>query len=178
MLNKVIFFLVLGVASVLNASIVEYELLIEKKVIEIKGKKGESITINGSIPGPVLRFKEGDLARIKVKNQLDESTSIHWHGILVPPNMDGVPYVSFPPIPPKSEFVYEFPIRQYGTYWYHAHKKFILFPKILLSGEAEYDSHKFWEGKISINYILNKSFHFITLWHSKFGLGVGIKYKF
>lgn len=120
-LNKVIFFLFLGVANVLNASIVEYELLIEKQVIEIKGKKGEGITINGSIPGPVLRFNKGDFARIKVKNLLDEPTSIHWHGILVPPNMDGVPYVSSPPIPPKSEFVYEFPIRQYGTYWYHAH---------------------------------------------------------
>lgn len=120
-LNKLIFFLTLCVASVLNAQVVEYNLIIEKKVLEINGRKGESITINGSIPGPVLIFKEGDFARIKVKNLLDEPTSIHWHGILVPPEMDGVPYVSFPPIAPKSEFTYEFPIRQSGTYWYHAH---------------------------------------------------------
>ena len=79
------------------------------------------MTINGSIPGPTLRFTEGDVARIKVHNTMTVDTSIHWHGILLPPEMDGVPYISFPPIAPQSTFTYEFPIRQSGTYWYHSH---------------------------------------------------------
>ena len=81
----------------------------------------KGMTINGGIPGPMLRFKEGDTARISVHNRMTVPTSIHWHGLLVPPNMDGVPYLSFPPIQPGTTFVYEFPIRQSGTYWYHSH---------------------------------------------------------
>jgi hypothetical protein len=79
------------------------------------------MTINNQIPGPVLRFTEGDLARISVQNKMNTPTSIHWHGLLVPPDMDGVPYISFPPIEPGESFTYEFPIRQSGTYWYHSH---------------------------------------------------------
>jgi CopA family copper-resistance protein len=79
------------------------------------------MTINGTIPGPTLRFREGDTARIHVHNKMKVDSSIHWHGILVPPGMDGVPYVSFPPIEPNTTFTYEFPIRQSGTYWYHSH---------------------------------------------------------
>lgn len=100
---------------------VEYDLFIEEKPITIHGKTSEGMTINGSIPGPVLKFAEGDYARIKVQNKMDVDTSIHWHGLLVPPDMDGVPYMSFPPIKPGTTFVYEFPIRQSGTYWYHSH---------------------------------------------------------
>lgn len=100
---------------------IEYELVIEEKPIVIHGKTSEGMTINGSIPGPVLKFIEGDFARIKVHNKMGVDTSIHWHGLLVPPEMDGVPYMSFPPIKPGSTFVYEFPIRQSGTYWYHSH---------------------------------------------------------
>ena len=76
---------------------------------------------NGQLPGPELRVRKGDRIRVRFKNDLDEPTSIHWHGLLVPPNMDGVPYLSFPPIQPETTFVYEFPIRQSGTYWYHSH---------------------------------------------------------
>jgi FtsP/CotA-like multicopper oxidase with cupredoxin domain len=79
------------------------------------------MTINGGIPGPTLRFREGDIARIRVHNKMSVETSIHWHGLLVPPGMDGVPYVSFPPIKAGATFTYEFPIRQSGTYWYHSH---------------------------------------------------------
>lgn len=100
---------------------IEYELAIEKKSITIQGKTSHGMTINGSIPGPVLRFTEGDFARIKVHNKMNINTSIHWHGMLVPPDMDGVPYISFPPIEPGKTFTYEFPIRQSGTYWYHSH---------------------------------------------------------
>ncbi len=99
----------------------EYTLTIDTKELIIGGKKIQVITINDLFPGPVLRFTEGDVARIHVVNKLKEETSIHWHGILVPPNMDGVPFVSFPPIKPGTSFTYEFPIRQSGTYWYHSH---------------------------------------------------------
>ncbi len=100
---------------------IEYNLVIEEKPVTIHGKTSQGMTINGSIPGPVLRFTEGDSARITVHNKMAVDTSIHWHGLLVPPRMDGVPYISFPPIKPGRTFVYEFLIRQSGTYWYHSH---------------------------------------------------------
>ncbi|NIR96358.1 MAG: multicopper oxidase domain-containing protein, partial [Gammaproteobacteria bacterium] len=87
------------------------------------GKSVPAMTINQGIPGPTLYFNEGDTARIHVHNRMDVSTSIHWHGLLVPFQMDGVPYVSFPPIKAKNTFTYEFPIRQAGTYWYHSHSE-------------------------------------------------------
>jgi CopA family copper-resistance protein len=100
---------------------VTYELTVTEQEINITGKAASGMTINGGIPGPSLHFTEGDLARIQVHNGMKVETSIHWHGLLVPPGMDGVPYVSFPPIQPGSSFTYEFPIHQSGTYWYHSH---------------------------------------------------------
>ena len=104
-----------------RAETVNYELTIAQEKVTIAGATAEGMTINGSIPGPTLRFKEGDTARILVHNRMSVATSIHWHGLLVPPDMDGVPYISFPPIQPGTTFTYEFPIRQSGTYWYHSH---------------------------------------------------------
>ncbi|NOH00371.1 MAG: multicopper oxidase domain-containing protein [Ignavibacteriae bacterium] len=104
-----------------QAQVVEYDLTIAQEEINITGEPSNGMTINGGIPGPTLRFTEGDSAVIHVHNQMDVETSIHWHGILVPPNMDGVPFVSFPPIAAKTTFTYKFPIRQSGTYWYHSH---------------------------------------------------------
>lgn len=104
-----------------QAATVEYELTIAHQEINLTGKPAWGMTINGGIPGPALRFKEGDTARIHVHNRMSVETSIHWHGLLVPPGMDGVPYISFPPIRPGTTFTYEFPIRQSGTYWYHSH---------------------------------------------------------
>ncbi len=104
-----------------NGAIREYELAIERRAIDIAGGSALGLTVNGGIPGPTLRFTEGDTARIRVRNALGEETSIHWHGLLVPPGMDGVPLISFPPIAPGATFTYEFPIRQSGTYWYHSH---------------------------------------------------------
>lgn len=104
-----------------NAGTVEYHLTIGYKTFNYTGKDVNAIAINGSIPGPTLYFKEGDLARITVKNEMDEETSIHWHGILLPNRQDGVPYLTTPPIEPGTSFVYEFPIIQSGTYWYHSH---------------------------------------------------------
>lgn len=103
------------------SGVIEYSLTIDERMIHVNNKIAKGITINGGIPGPVLRFKEGDIAKIRVHNNLNQDTSIHWHGVLVPPDMDGVPYVSFPPIKPHSTFTYEFPVRQSGTYWYHSH---------------------------------------------------------
>ena len=105
------------------AAVRDYHLTIAKEQVNITGTPVQAMTINGGIPGPTLRFVEGDTARIKVQNKMDVDTSIHWHGILVPPGMDGVPEISFPPIAPGTTFTYEFPIRQSGTYWYHSHTR-------------------------------------------------------
>lgn len=123
----ILFTLILSILIIASKSyasrkeVVEYELTIARNEVDINGKTAEGMTINGGIPGPVLYFKEGDIARIHVHNDMDVDTSIHWHGLLVPPGMDGVPYISFPPIKAHSTFTYEFPIRQSGTYWYHSH---------------------------------------------------------
>jgi CopA family copper-resistance protein len=113
-------FCILTFTSV-HAEVIEYELTILQQNLIITGNTVSAMTINGSIPGPTLHFKEGDTARIHVHNKMNVETSIHWHGLLVPPGMDGVPFISFPPISPGTTFTYEFPIRQSGTYWYHSH---------------------------------------------------------
>ncbi|WP_262032432.1 multicopper oxidase domain-containing protein, partial [Microvirga sp. Mcv34] len=87
----------------------------------VGGRTGRAIAINGTIPAPLLRLREGETHRIAVTNTLEETTSIHWHGFLIPFHMDGVPGVSFPGIRPRETFVYELPIRQSGTFWYHSH---------------------------------------------------------
>ncbi|PZU07862.1 MAG: copper resistance system multicopper oxidase [Sphingobium sp.] len=85
------------------------------------GRSGHAVTVNGTLPAPLLRLREGDTVRIAVTNRLKEQTSIHWHGLLVPFQMDGVPGVSFPGIDPGETFVYEFPLTHSGTFWYHSH---------------------------------------------------------
>ena len=87
----------------------------------VQGRKGHGIAVNGSVPGPLIRLKEGQDVRLNVTNNLPEDTSIHWHGLLLPFHMDGVPGISFPGIRPGQTFTYEFPVRQAGTYWYHSH---------------------------------------------------------
>ncbi|MBN9086402.1 MAG: copper resistance system multicopper oxidase [Reyranella sp.] len=87
----------------------------------ITGRPRTATVVNGSLPGPILRFREGDAVTIDVRNTLRESTSIHWHGLYLPSAMDGVPGLSFPGIAPGETFTYRFPIRQAGTYWYHSH---------------------------------------------------------
>lgn len=90
-------------------------------MIGIGGREGHAIGINGATPGPVIRLKEGQNVRLAVTNTLAEESSIHWHGVLLPFQMDGVPGVSFPGIKPGATFPYAFPVRQSGTYWYHSH---------------------------------------------------------
>ena len=87
----------------------------------VQGRRGHAVAVNGSVPGPLVRLREGQNVRLNVTNQLDEDTSIHWHGLLLPFQFDGVPGVSFPGIRPRQTFTYEFPVRQSGTYWYHSH---------------------------------------------------------
>jgi len=96
-------------------------LTIGHAAVTIDGKPGHAIAVNGTVPGPQIRLKEGQTVRLAVTNALDEDTSIHWHGLLVPFQMDGVPGVSFPGIRPGETFIYEFQIKQAGTYWYHSH---------------------------------------------------------
>lgn len=98
-----------------------YDLTIAETDVRLDGRAARAVTINGSVPGPLLRFREGEDAVMRVRNQLTEDTSIHWHGLLLPPDMDGVPGLSFAGIRPASTFEYRFPIRQAGTYWYHSH---------------------------------------------------------
>ena len=96
-------------------------LTIGRTPFTVNGRTGQAVTINGTLPAPVLRLREGQTVRLWVTNTLDEDTSIHWHGILLPFQMDGVPGISFPGIRPRETFVYEFPIIQSGTFWYHSH---------------------------------------------------------
>ncbi len=97
------------------------DLTIGEQLFRLDGRRGNAMTINGTIPGPVIRLTEGQQATLRVTNRLEESTSIHWHGLLLPPAMDGVPGVSFAGIESGTTFTYRFLIRQSGTYWYHSH---------------------------------------------------------
>jgi len=99
----------------------EFELFIGETPVNFTGRPRTAMTINGSLPGPLLRWREGDTVTLRVRNRLKDSTSIHWHGILLPANMDGVPGLSFHGIEPGGVYVYQFKVRQHGTYWYHSH---------------------------------------------------------
>ncbi len=96
-------------------------LKIAHQMMTVDGRETHAIGVNGTIPAPLIRLKQGTRVRLSVTNDLDEDSSIHWHGLLVPAQFDGVPGISFPGIRPRSTFVYEFPIIQAGTYWYHSH---------------------------------------------------------
>ncbi len=112
----------IAIAAPAHAKTSEYNLVIERQPVNITGKSIEKITVNGSLPAPTLRFKLGDEAVIHVTNKMDKDSSIHWHGLLLPGEMDGVPHFNgFPGIRPGETFTYRFPLRQTGTYWYHAH---------------------------------------------------------
>jgi len=113
--------LILAIACPSHAKIVQYDLTLNYKKMNFTGQDVRAMSINDSIPGPTLRFREGDMATIRVYNNMDVPSSIHWHGVLLPHRQDGVPYVSSPPIDPGKVFEFKFPIKQTGTYWYHSH---------------------------------------------------------
>jgi CopA family copper-resistance protein len=108
-----------GGAQTLQGS--RFDLTIGTTPVNFTGRVRTATTVNGSLPGPTLRFREGDTVTINVTNTLGEPTSIHWHGILLPNAMDGVPGLTFRGIMPGETFTYRFPVRQSGTYWYHSH---------------------------------------------------------
>ncbi|WP_282384903.1 MULTISPECIES: copper resistance system multicopper oxidase [unclassified Pseudomonas] len=110
-----------GAAPVNELSGNEFELFIGETPVNFTGSARTAMTINGSLPGPLLRWREGDTVTLRVRNRLTADTSIHWHGILLPANMDGVPGLSFHGIEPGGVYVYQFKVRQHGTYWYHSH---------------------------------------------------------
>ena len=100
----------------------EIRLVVDRTRFSVDGRPGHAVAINGTIPAPLIRLEEGQNVRLTVENRLkDEDTSIHWHGFILPFQMDGVPGISFPGIRPGTSFTYEFPIKQSGTYWYHSH---------------------------------------------------------
>jgi len=108
-----------GQPNVLAGS--QFDLVIGETPVNITGKARLAKTINGSMPGPILRWREGDTVTLRVRNRLKEDTSIHWHGIILPANMDGVPGLSFAGIAPDGMYEYTFKLNQNGTYWYHSH---------------------------------------------------------
>lgn len=112
-------------SSLIMAQVREYRLNIDEQMVNVTGEALKRITVNGQFPAPLLEFEEGDEAVIYVKNNLkDQDSSIHWHGLLLPGLMDGVPgFNQFKGIAPNTEFVYRFKVRQNGTYWYHAHSR-------------------------------------------------------
>ncbi|MBT8207523.1 MAG: multicopper oxidase domain-containing protein, partial [Acidimicrobiia bacterium] len=111
----------LAATGISAARTVEYRLTIEHGNVNFTGRERPAMTINGGIPGPTLRFTDGDLAVIHVENRMKVETSVHWHGLLLPPDMDGVPYLTNPPIEPGQTYTFRFRLRQSGTYWYHSH---------------------------------------------------------
>ncbi|HEX7235709.1 MAG TPA: copper resistance system multicopper oxidase [Gammaproteobacteria bacterium] len=120
----------------------EFELVVSEAAANFTGRVSAATVVNGSLPAPLLRWREGDTVTLHVRNELDEETSIHWHGILLPFDMDGVPGVSFHGIHPGETFTYRFDVKQSGTYWYHAHSGFqeqlgLYGPLIIEPREAE-----------------------------------------
>ena len=105
--------------SVLSGEAID--LVISERAFSLEGQTGTAMTMNGTVPGPLIRLKEGQEITLRVTNQLKEVSSIHWHGILLPSHMDGVPGVSFNGIPPGATYTIRFPVKQSGTYWYHSH---------------------------------------------------------
>ena len=102
----------------------DFDLSIGEMGVNFTGTPRTAMTVNGSLPGPLLRWREGDTVTLRVRNRLKENTSIHWHGIILPVNMDGVPGLSFHGIEPGGLYVYSFKVKQNGTYWYHSHSGF------------------------------------------------------
>lgn len=121
---KNVLLLLASILAPTNALADTYNLIIDEKTVNITGTPAQATVINGTMPGPLLRFKEGEDVVINVTNNLDVDSSIHWHGLIVPWQMDGVPDISFDGIKPGETFTYKFTLEQNGTYWYHSHSGF------------------------------------------------------
>jgi CopA family copper-resistance protein len=108
-------------SSSIAQKVVHYDLYVRDTIVNFAGKEKRAIAVNGQIPMPTLTFTEGDIAEIVVHNELKEGTSLHWHGLMLPNQYDGVPFLTQMPIAPGETFTYRFPIIQNGTHWYHSH---------------------------------------------------------
>lgn len=104
--------------------VVRYDLYVGDTMVHYSGKMSHGLAINGTVPGPTLHFTEGDTAEIYVHNTLKEATSIHWHGLILPNQYDGVSYLTTRPVKAGETHLYRFPVVQHGTYWYHSHTMF------------------------------------------------------
>ena len=111
-----------GQPTVLSGT--DFALDIVERTVNFTGAARPATTVNGGVPGPLLRMREGTTVNLRVSNRLRVPTSIHWHGIVLPFRMDGVPGLSFDGIAPGESFLYRFQLRQSGTYWYHSHSGF------------------------------------------------------
>jgi len=108
--------------SVLSGT--EFNLEIGEMPVNFTGRARTGTVVNGQVPAPLLRWREGDTVTLRVSNRLRTRSSIHWHGMIVPADMDGVPGLSFEGIPGGGAYVYRFKVNQHGTYWYHSHSRF------------------------------------------------------
>ncbi|MGH8123037.1 MAG: copper resistance system multicopper oxidase [Rudaea sp.] len=111
-----------GIAPVLSGS--EFDLSIGTAAVNFTGAPRTATVVNGSLPAPILRWREGDTVTLRVRNTLPTTSSIHWHGMILPADMDGVPGLSFMGIAPGATYTYRFTVNQWGTYWYHSHSRF------------------------------------------------------
>jgi FtsP/CotA-like multicopper oxidase with cupredoxin domain len=102
----------------------QFDLRIGEAPVNFTGRARTGTVVNGQVPAPLLRWREGDTVTLRVANSLAVRSSIHWHGMIVPADMDGVPGLSFDGVPSGGEYVYRFKVNQSGTYWYHAHSRF------------------------------------------------------
>jgi CopA family copper-resistance protein len=102
----------------------QFDLSIDELAVNYTGSVRMATAVNGQVPAPLLRWREGDVVTLRVANRLPVRSSIHWHGMILPADMDGVPGLSFPGIAPGDSYVYRFPVTQHGTYWYHSHSRF------------------------------------------------------
>lgn len=132
-----------NINSKLAPRTVRYDLYIADTTVTFGMKSKRAIAVNGQIPMPTLTFTEGDTAEIHVHNNLDEETSLHWHGLFLPNKMDGVPFLTQMPIKPHSTYIYRFPIVQHGTHWYHSHFK--LQEQIGMYGAFIMNKRKEWD---------------------------------
>ena len=122
---------------------VHYDLYIADTTVTYSGKQKRAIAVNGQIPMPTLTFTEGDTAEIYVHNNLNEETTLHWHGLFLPNQMDGVPFLTQLPIQPHATYLYKFPIVQHGTHWYHSHSQLQeqigMYGSFIMNKRAEWD---------------------------------------
>jgi FtsP/CotA-like multicopper oxidase with cupredoxin domain len=101
-----------------------FDLIVDTLPVHLTGAARTAVAVNGQIPAPTLRMRQGDEVTIRITNKLREQTSIHWHGLIIPADMDGVPGLSFGGIAPGTTFTYRYRVNQSGTYWYHSHSRF------------------------------------------------------